>query len=322
MFWQSLNTRFQKAPVKFAKEQVILPGHGLYAQTSLTGPSSVDLKDQTKGGASYLSMGGDKRVLYANLQKTASGIAVQYSQIALKGWIPIFWLPWNAGRVVKTTLIDKRPGSTDSPRIFLTSAVNGCSVFVEGDSGNPTVYHSNAMGYDPHGINRASKTLRRQRMDIMKQRLDAIPEPKHGAQGNTRVVEGRHYMDDFTKSPDPLRQAQLLALLQKKLGKRTSIGSGAKAASTAGRAPYQVDPTYMYEGTVFGVKDKTGNWGFWYQCRVQVTVFTLRDRSADPNLYSSWSSTSHWLPSKVEPFWPHGGGSALARSNPPLAWPG
>src|SRR5687768_14128981 len=56
------------------------------------------------------------------LQPGASSLAVQ-------------WLPWLSHSIVGLTL-----GA--SPDIFVTAAINGCSVFVTGAPNAPTVYHA------------------------------------------------------------------------------------------------------------------------------------------------------------------------------------
>lgn len=320
-----LNYRFQKDPVAIAREHVLLPGNGLYSQTSenATLHPSIKERENLNNGSQYLSMPGTGRVMYLDLTKTNNGINISYSPTKKFNWIPIFWLPWAAGKVFKTTLHDKRDRS-DNPKIFLTAAVDGCSVFVEGDPQKPSVYHSNAMGANPNNIVDPKNNmipLRTDRMDLMENRLVSVKEPKRGF-GNMRVVEGRHYQDDFVQAPNTVTQGQLAARLQQKFGTKKLIGHGQVQASRLGANPYSIDPTFCYQGTVFGIKGANSNWEFWYQCRVEIAVWTLKNRDLDPTKYASWKQTSHWLPSTVEQFWPAGGGRAIARHNPLPLWPG
>jgi hypothetical protein len=61
---------------------------------------------------------------------------------ARPGWAPVYFLPWDSsGAVVRLRIPAK--GTTDpDPDIFLTAAINGCSVFVQGDADSPTLYHA------------------------------------------------------------------------------------------------------------------------------------------------------------------------------------
>ena len=61
---------------------------------------------------------------------------------AQPGWSPVFFLPWeSAGAIVKLTIPPQGTTNPD-PDIFLTAAINGCSVFVQGSATNPTIYHA------------------------------------------------------------------------------------------------------------------------------------------------------------------------------------
>ena len=54
----------------------------------------------------------------------------------------IYFLPWDeSGAIIKLHLPTKGRHNPD-PDVFFTAAINGCSVFVQGDPDNPTVYHA------------------------------------------------------------------------------------------------------------------------------------------------------------------------------------
>lgn len=61
------------------------------------------------------------------------------------GWAPVYFLPWDSAGAVVRLRIPRKGESDPDPDIFLTAAINGCSVFVQGDADAPTVYH--AGGY-------------------------------------------------------------------------------------------------------------------------------------------------------------------------------
>lgn len=70
--------------------------------------------------------------------------------------LPIWFLPWASDRIVQMD-IPERPRHHDmdndpnSPDIFFTAAINGCSVFVTGDSRHPTVAHLGTEASTPYG---------------------------------------------------------------------------------------------------------------------------------------------------------------------------
>lgn len=56
---------------------------------------------------------------------------------------PAYFLPWDAkGAIVRLTIPPKGTRRGLDPDIFFTAAINGCSVFVQGDPKSPTVYHA------------------------------------------------------------------------------------------------------------------------------------------------------------------------------------
>jgi hypothetical protein len=59
--------------------------------------------------------------------------------------VPAYFLPWNtAGAVISLTIPRRgtRAAHLPDPDIFFTAAINGCSVFFDGQPDNPTIYHA------------------------------------------------------------------------------------------------------------------------------------------------------------------------------------
>ena len=52
--------------------------------------------------------------------------------------LPIYWLPWKDRHIVHLRLA----AGVNTPQFFFTSAIGGCSVFVQGPANQPTVYHA------------------------------------------------------------------------------------------------------------------------------------------------------------------------------------
>jgi hypothetical protein len=79
--------------------------------------------------------------------------------------LPVYYLPWNIDQMFRIKLkpsphhAQKTPtwfygafgGETIVPNVFITAAVQGCSVFVEGDPTCPVVYHVNAASASQPG---------------------------------------------------------------------------------------------------------------------------------------------------------------------------
>ena len=56
--------------------------------------------------------------------------------------LPAYFLPWDdRGAIVRLTIPPKGKIKVD-PNIFFTATINGCSVFVQGDTKSPTIYHA------------------------------------------------------------------------------------------------------------------------------------------------------------------------------------
>jgi hypothetical protein len=72
------------------------------------------------------------------------------------GWKPIWWLPWQSCHIPKIKIrslatdptIDAGVGidPIPNPDLFVTAAINGCSVFAVGDTKFPSLYHGGVDG--------------------------------------------------------------------------------------------------------------------------------------------------------------------------------
>lgn len=64
------------------------------------------------------------------------------SYSAANGGVPVYFLPWDSGgAIIRITIPNKGQNPVD-PDIFFTAAINGCSVFIQGQPDNPTIYHA------------------------------------------------------------------------------------------------------------------------------------------------------------------------------------
>lgn len=76
------------------------------------------------------------------------------------GYIPIWYLPWDSsGASIRLTIppVGTHTGP-DDPDIFFTAAINGCSIFFQGTTQNPTIYHcGGGTGYGNNQLDEAAE---------------------------------------------------------------------------------------------------------------------------------------------------------------------
>lgn len=335
------NKRFLRNPVKYARKHMMLVGHGLRSTNAAGATPHGDLTAKTN----YYSVGKGIRVLYGNIKPTEN----EYKSTMASGTVdvelrdppakqprdfPVFFLPWAADNVIKIKLSDPRNNPGDEVKIFMTAAVDGCSVFVEGEPGNPTVYHANAMSHNPGGLDPSVAAemiqLRRARAQQMKDRLTAIRGAKDRyatatgnmqqydqGTGNMRVAEMADYAPSAVGAMNNADKMRILGSVPKV--KVSRMGQG--TAINAIKEEVDLAPQINFNGTVFGLKGDNGNWEFYYQRRAMVN-YRLPKRGTDLSRTSGWELITYWLPTAVQKFWPDGNGSAVARPMTVVAWPG
>ncbi|EPX64539.1 hypothetical protein D187_003275 [Cystobacter fuscus DSM 2262] len=286
---------------------------------------------QSAGVTTHFSIDSAERVAWCNIETEGLGLykgkknihAISISTQRADHWFPCFWLPWGGDKTYKVTLVDKRPFKVGGePKIFLTAAVDGCSVFVEGTEEEPTVYHANAMGQNPSGfdLNTQRYAVRVDRSMLMRDRLLAIPEPKRGTGSGLRVAEGGDYMIDFLQALPPQEEQRLKDEAAQWLRKK-KIQPGQGTAQGANGAVRDMGiQVEAHQGTVFGVK-KNKRWSFYYQRRVSMKYSTPKSGRTDLSKTKNWNTYSMWLSAEVVKFWPTGG-NEVPRITPLPNWPG
>ena len=98
-------------------------------------------------------MQAKKLVAYIDLKLEARGtvsneggdaISFDSTYDANLGEVPVYFLPWDSdGASIRMTIPAKgtRGQGEPDPDIFFTAAINGCSIFFQGDRLSPTIYH-------------------------------------------------------------------------------------------------------------------------------------------------------------------------------------
>ncbi|MFY0578910.1 hypothetical protein ACN28S_35750 [Cystobacter fuscus] len=157
---------------------------------------SFDSTDPSNHGDSeYESVASDHRVAFADINpghhalRTAGAQVVDITYEPAPGRFPLFWLPYAQNRTRKVTLKDKRSPflirqTGGEARVFFTSVLTGCSVFIEGAAHEPTVYHLNGGSFRVTRSQYPSRDENRQdrigRSLEMERRFSALPLPKGG----------------------------------------------------------------------------------------------------------------------------------------------
>ncbi|MGH7460483.1 MAG: hypothetical protein ACREMA_05590 [Longimicrobiales bacterium] len=157
---------------------------------------------------------------------------------------PAYFLPWDESGAIIRLRIPAKGANNPDPDVFFTAAINGCSVFIQGDPDSPTIYHAGGnTGRSDH--NDAARFWRQALANHLKDSDTAQARGK---------IEGEVNKTHYVKTPGTARNAttptaegyekELKSLLDKK-------GS------------FQVTMVNPW-GSVFGVR--TGNnWEFYLQ---------------------------------------------------------
>ena len=194
---------------------------------------------------------------------------------------PMYFLPWDpAGGVVQLTIPNKRWTLPDDkhPRIFLTAALSGCSVFVDGTAQNPTIYHAGTDANTP--TDRAAE-------DFWKDALRQLGGDPATAQSihNTDYIEAKHH---GTKTV-PRHEAKAKKTLEKHYDKNLGIE--------------QVSAW----GAVFGIRDK-GDWTFYLQENATITYHKVKATTGG-DMATDGPSRVVSRPLRVREIFPGGGGA-------------
>ena len=315
---------------------------------------SFDQEQSSNDGGEYLkrklgdselwSVKGDARIVATDLVSAGNRVMVRVKvdnlDAAIAGdWMPTYWLPWGRNRIIRTTLrprsLTTRAGAakagitqigvnnanyapdSNDPDFFLTAAVNGCTVFVEGPEEQPTVYHGNAVGVKDAkdrgpmdlalaGKGKAAQNLIGQKVTTMQDRFNrlSVGDPKQTRGGGA-----------FTDQPAKvITQADYqMLVMDGKIG--SGFGSEAKqaVADIATREGVEKKEVRLKksQGTVFGFRTG-GKWKFYYQKLVCYEFWE--------DVASKWKPAK-WVKSTTKPpdfhvvasgeFWPTGPGMVL-----------
>lgn len=246
---------------------------------------------------------------------------------AHKDKIPVYFLPWQSKFLLSLSIPEYKEENivrydhgveidAVSPHIFFTAAINGCSVFVNGDPSRPTVTHGGiSEGSTPYGNDPA--TFWR---DLL-----AVHQQQTGARGDTNYeINNTNYVNATGRA------------------KQTWTPLSARFNSFLRRLPdnnpMQIEQVQPF-GCVFGIR--YGRlWSFYLQENAQVTRFKIvkktvtktethrvhrtflgkktsfmKDKEVEVEVEEDQKITSAAaIPMRVTPFFPKGPGSVTYKT--------
>lgn len=204
---------------------------------------------------------------------------------------PIWWLPWKSHHMVKmkiapgdTAVCDSNNDPLPNPDLFFTAAVSGCSVFVRGLPGAPSVYHGGIDGklvdskqgkLLARGVFNKSqfKRLGGTTPEFWRQVLSGMDYDTVG--GQSTDMKPTPGANKFNRPDKPVSEVNTTHYTSDK-GTKTTVNSRAlekfleKQAVARGRTIDVVQPW----GSVFGLRTG-GNWTFYLQQNVTL-IYTKK----------------------------------------------
>ena len=287
-----LNQQFQQDARSFARTRALYPWQS---------PSFVlspdHLKERTIDPTNDLDVAqvqGDNKVCYCDI-KPAMGLrgltgdfmedysadaGLYVMQIGRNPFsatsFPVYYLPYAPNRTTRMKLKPSRKHArVDSgsrvmdPDVFVTAALQGCSIFVDGTPDAPVVYHLNAAGFggemsDGQTEREALQLVQRKEAEMRRRhQLAQTLFPKEGpaSSGHAPAVGSRHAeasMSDYIpQTLTPSRRQELV---------RSHTRNWRTLWGWLGGWNARVSQV----GTVFGVRT-SGEWAFYRQTRVRVS---------------------------------------------------
>jgi len=273
-------------------------------------------------GGEVLQMQGTNKVRYCNIRRPANltvpgdfmddygpDLNLYVMQItdapAIASAFPVYYLHWGPDATGRMALKPspkhpKRDGKNRviDPDVFVTAAVQGCSIFVDGPVTAPVVYHINATSVGGEVFNAASDAAARQSAQAKVGHMRTVHEraqrqhPKHryvrhGPRHASAEANMTQYMGDFV----------------------TPTGRAGITARHDERAWYNLwgllgggHTTTIQGGTVFGIR-RHGEWAFYRQTRTRITYDVLEPGEA-PYAPPVVRRESKWVATNCVQFWP------------------
>ena len=229
----------------------------------------IDLKLAPRGSAT--NEGGDAIIFDSTYDSTL-------------GQVPIYFLPWDSdGASIRMTIPAKgtRAQGDPDPDIFFTAAINGCSIFFQGDRRSPTIYHCG--GTTGFAKTQIAETVAFWEgvMDVYKQQGLALGAVAAGSVNKTHYVTDpathKTEYNAFTNSTIDSFTTDRAKKYKAELKRKYALGKLTISESN----PW---------GCVLGRRNAQGEWTFYMQENTTI-VYSEVKRSL-PNLFKGKETTA------------------------------
>ncbi|MDY7229773.1 hypothetical protein [Hyalangium rubrum] len=181
------------------------------------------------------------KLTYAPVTKRAQGLNM-------------YFLPWRSARITGMTL-----PAAGGPNLFFTAGINGCSVFVEGPTNNPIVYHAGITPPWPDmdaalpGAVRFAR-LRDDAAAVWRYLFFLRSQFTRRASDNFGEVNKAHYIADGTLDPQGAKTTRRVDQFRQQITAAWAL------------PPHNLVVTSCAAwGSVFGVRSGLGHWSFYLQ---------------------------------------------------------
>lgn len=310
----SYNSEFIANPQAFGNQYSLYP----FCEMQV---NQAHMRDLVLGnGDTFTEVRGDNKVAFCDIRKARTfpdvpadlgGSYHEHRKLLVmhitsnpphKDAFPVYYLPWAQDHMfrmklkpsphhAKTTEVwgwGMFGGATITPNVFVTAAVQGCSVFVRGDPESPLVYHVNASGKNPpSGATLAAATdapfleaarfKARSMARLTRRAQQQFPKegPKVGGirQPPARSNAGAAHLTDYMPGMMPTALDQLKQDYEDEIPEADLV-------------------EVQQFGTIFGFRANR-DWAFYRQTRTTVSSRTAgkwRDEFRDPVCLKFWPS--------------------------------
>jgi hypothetical protein len=260
-------------PLSFMKACWVVPGSGYTMGTGTNAylPLQRVFQGQVANTDSLLTITNVRdKVSYGKLNQLSAGkydlAFLSHRQLAPGAhgdYMPMWFLPWWSDHVTKMKILQRGvlPPDVSDPDIFFTSALTGCSVFIEGPATAPTVYHGGFSNSRNFALQpRVNDPATGAEADSINHWRLLFNQYSPGAVGVTETNKAQYISGGGNwqnKTPDMQAYEQFLKAEHKEQLRIEDMTS---------------------EGTIFGLRAADGTWTFYLQESVTITLYTLRKR--------------------------------------------
>jgi hypothetical protein len=217
------------------------------------------------------------------------------------GYIPIWFLPWRSGHMVKikieevdldTAMIPSGVTGIDplpNPSLFFTAAINGCSVFVTGSAKHPSLYHGGMSGasVEEEGQKAFGETVFNSvggtAEAVWREVLEGVWHGRDGKliqkpaiwHNDAKLKKDKGFIGEVNKSDYVTERSgsdfvKYYSPMMKKEFKTTQIAADFQKHLEQNQKDSITEVDVNAWGCVFGLRDSGGAWAFYLQKNASV----------------------------------------------------